>query len=175
MNLDKRIANAAKDATWGMAKKRESVSIERERELIVWCSARGPRCERCTSYRWEALVTLWWQKEDAANTFRSRPLHSSEKNVWIYFLYCTTPAIKKEIFPNIWHPICALPLRTRSPLYRNRFMCWFKIFYVAWKWDLRFECSACLSVSFNEANVGSYGTAISREVKLAHVTSLRKV
>ena len=108
MNLDKRISNAAKDATWGMAKKRDIGFIERE--LIVWCSARGPSCERCTSYRWEALVTLWWQKEDAANTFRSRPLHSSEKNVWIYFLYCTTPAIKKEIFPNIWHPICALPL-----------------------------------------------------------------
>ena len=110
MNLDKRISNAAKDATWGMAKKRESVSIERERELIVWCSARGPRCERCTSYRWEAFATLWWQEEDAANTSRSRPLHPSEKNVWISFLYCTTPAIIKEIFANIWHPICALPL-----------------------------------------------------------------
>ena len=79
MNLDKRIANDAKDATWGMAKKRESVSIERERELEVWCSARGPRCERCTSYRWEAFATLWWQKEDAANTFRSRPLPPSRE------------------------------------------------------------------------------------------------
>ena len=41
MNLDKRIANAAKDATWGMAKKREIGFIERERELIVLCSALG--------------------------------------------------------------------------------------------------------------------------------------
>ena len=40
------------------------------------------------------------------------------------------------------------------------------------------ECeSACLiiSASFNQANVGSYGSATSREVKLADVTSLRKV
>ena len=32
-----------------------------------------------------------------------------------------------------------------------------------------------ITASFNQANVGSYGSATSREVKLADVTSLRKV